>query len=388
MDEERVTNETSESVEGEGLDLKDQVESSQVSIDQSSNTNESLEGTNEIKSEDESVTKDEEPERFLTPEEEDMIINKWGKSVCKCSFTEIEGYEFEDGDRPLEYNKYIPEFNFNDTLVDPDLGIISMKEVYSSHNKYKSFLYERALLTNDLRMYNYELMTCSINVYNEILMEELSNEERNDTILSVFLYKLGFLISKFVKRTSHYESHVVSTNMLITIFNNLSKGIIIDNPYRYMTSILRFRFYDMLDKDYCFRNRTNNIIYSDDLISSHLESQSPSYEGLTAKLQSRFIFSNLMDIIREEFDKVVKFRKITEEYMRLLRDVDTNLLDHIETLTDLNSEIGSTSPVNVKTIYTDPRYLPMLNVIINQIMPKVLEYMRSEVDSLSEEPGR
>ena len=73
--------------------------------------------------------------------------------------------------------------------------------------------------------------------------------------------------------------------------------------------------------------------------------------------------------------------------MRLLRDVDTNLLDHIEKLTDLNYEIGSTSPVNVRTIYTDSRYLPMLNVIINQIMPKVLEYMRSEVDSLSEEPG-
>lgn len=260
--------------------------------------------------------------------------------------------------KPLKYKDLLSEEQVLDKVIYQGFEY-NMSQVYKDHDSYRSFIediYESKLYINSI-----EITTVSIDIYNEILIEEINKGPENwDTEkLSVYIYKLSFLLLRYNKKVSNMENRICSKNIVMILLNNFDKGIYPSNPFTYINSIIRFRFYDLLNPNFLFNKSKDhrlNIEYTDN--TSEVDRTIEFENLLISKIQS----NELRGVIEDVFNKYIKYTKVTKEYVRLRRDVFINILNHYLSSSDPNVIIID----SIFSLKSDKKYLNFLVRIVER----------------------
>lgn len=238
--------------------------------------------------------------------------------------------------------------------VEPD----SPQYVNPDHFRWIESIYKE-----ELSIDNSEVVTPSINVYNYIIMNEMSKprDQWDETKLSVYVYKLTFLLSRYTKRTANHESHQVAMNLAVLFWINTNTGKVINNPAIYFGAVIRYRFYDLLSSEFMA-----NYNRSDWDLDTTFDK--PTYLTPSNRLLSYELSVHIKDKLLVAYDESVDYKKHTPEYLSLLRDIKasiTSIINHTDYQLVFSNDLVPSS---------------YAKFIINYVRESIYDEIRSVID--------
>lgn len=260
-------------------------------------------------------------------------------------------------DEKLDYRDTLSDSQINNTIIIEGESV-SMKESYDDFDSYKKFIesiYEERFYIDPV-----ELTTPSINVYNHIIKEEMSKDDPDMNKVAVYIYKLGFLLVRFIKRSPSNTCSVCANNILLIVLDRMSK-VEIDSYFKYITSIIRYRFYDLLSSEFVFKNVSSRL---------DIEYSDTDYEDASefTTFEDRVIVRELIDdvnnILMSKFDKYIRYHPKSREYLKIKRDFIINFYSML-----YNDNI------KVKLLWTTEK--DYLIFLIGLIKIEVIKYLKS-----------